>query len=68
MLNNGSNMLDEILEVRKMSRNVKGIRFDYRSMSKETKFPTNKFVPLEKKTDFLIVDYMSQQSARHMYH
>ena len=33
MLNNDSDMLDEILE-EKMSRNMKGIRFDYNSMNK----------------------------------
>lgn len=67
MLNNGSNMLDEILEVRKMFRNVIGIGFYYNSMTKETKVSTKKFVPPEKKTEFLMVDHMPQQTARHMY-
>lgn len=51
--------MDEILEVEKMSRNVKGIWFDYNSMSKETKVPTKKFVPPEKKIEFMMVDHMS---------
>lgn len=61
MLNNGSNMLYEILEVGKMSRNMKGIGFDYNSMNKEINIHTKKFVPSEKKIDFLMVDHMSQK-------
>lgn len=60
MLKHGSNMLDEIQEVRKISTNVKGIVFDYSSMSKEIKFLTKKFVPPEKKIEFLMEDHMSQ--------
>lgn len=36
-------------------------------MIKETKYPIKKFVPLGKKIEFLMVDHMSQQPARHMY-
>lgn len=46
MLNNGSNMLDDILEIREK----KTIWFDYNSMNKKVKFPTNKFVAPKKKT------------------
>lgn len=67
MLNNGSKALDEILEVGNMSNDVKGIGFDYNSMSKEAKFPTKKFSPLKKKTKVLILDHMSQHPAQHMY-
>lgn len=67
MFNNGSNMLDEILEVGKMSRNVKEIGFDYRSISKKSKVPTKKFVPPEKKIEFLMGNHMSQQHVQHMY-
>lgn len=59
MLNNGSNMLDEILEIREK----KDTRFYYSSMNKKVKFPTKKFVSLEKKTKFLMKDYMSQHPA-----
>lgn len=45
MLNNGLDMLDEILEVGKISKNMEGIRFDYNSMNKGIKIPTKKFVP-----------------------
>lgn len=67
MLHKGSNMLDEILEVGKMYRNVKGIWFDCRSMGKDSKVPTNMFVLPEKITEFMMEDHMSQQLARHMY-
>lgn len=35
MLNNGLNMLDEILQVRKGSRNFKGVGFDFQSLKKQ---------------------------------
>lgn len=59
--------MDEILEVGKICRNLKGIGFEYNSMSQETKVPIKNFVPLMKKTEFLMVDHMSQQPTRHMY-
>lgn len=67
MLNNGSDMLDEILEVEKMSRSIKGIGFDYNFMNKGIEIHTKKFVYLEKKTEFLMKDHMSQHPAQHMY-
>lgn len=63
MLNNGSDMLDEILEIGNMSRNLKGIGFDLMSRSKkDTNYP-NKSVPSKIKTEFQIVDHMSQYHA-----
>lgn len=44
MLNSGSNMLDEILEIGEK----KAIGFDYSSMNKKVKFPNKKFVAPEK--------------------
>lgn len=49
MLNNGYDMLYEILEVGEKSRNMKAIRFDYSSMNKKIKILTKKFVSPEKK-------------------
>jgi len=60
MLNNGYNVLDEILQVGKTSGNMKGIGFDYGTMNKEIKIPTKKFVSPEKKTEFVMLDHMSQ--------
>lgn len=57
-LKNGSNMIDEILEVGQMSRNMKG--------KKNEKIPPKKLVLLEKKTKFLMVDHMSQHRYQHV--
>lgn len=54
-LNNGWDMLDEILEVGKMSKNMKAIGFDYNFMNKEVEIPTKKFVPQMKKNQFLML-------------
>lgn len=48
MLNNGSDMLDEILEIGEK----KFVGFDYSSMNKKVKVPTKKFVDAEKKQSF----------------
>lgn len=56
MLNNDSDMLDEILEIVEK----KTIEFDYSSMNKNVKFPT-------KKIGFQMLDHMSQHRARHVY-
>jgi len=40
ILNNGSNVLDEILRVGKTFGNMKGVGFDYGTMNKEIKIPT----------------------------
>lgn len=52
ILDNGSDMLDEILKVGKMSKNLKGIGFDPMSTSKkDTKHP-KKYVPPKNKSEF----------------
>ncbi len=66
MLNNGSNVLDEILQVGKSSGNMKGIGFDYGIVNKEIKISTKKFVSPEKKTEFVMLDHMSQHPVRHL--
>lgn len=63
MLNCGSDILDEILGVRKVARDMKGIGFDYNSMNEKE----NKFVPLEQKTEFEMINYMSKQHAQRYY-
>lgn len=55
MLNNGSDILDEILEIREK----KAIGVDYSSMNKKVKFPSKRVVAPEKKSRFLIKDHMS---------
>jgi hypothetical protein len=65
MLNNGSNVLDEILQG-KTSGNMKGIDFNYGTVNKEIKIPTKKFVSPEKKTWLVMLDHMPQHPVRHM--
>lgn len=59
MLNNGSNMLDEILDVGKMSINMKGIGFEPTSMNNNDKTQPKKFVPPKNKTEFQMLDHMA---------
>ncbi|KAK2359745.1 hypothetical protein QL285_085090 [Trifolium repens] len=66
MLNNGSNVLDEILQAGKTSGNMKGIGFDNGTMNNEIKIPTKKFVSPVKKTEFIMLDHMSQHPTRHL--
>lgn len=59
MMNNGPNMLDEILKVGKMSKNMKGIGFGPRSMSKKDKTQPKTFVPYKNKNKFQMLDHMA---------
>lgn len=45
-------MLDEVLEVGKISRNIKGIGFDHKPTNKKDKNISKIFAPLENKTKF----------------
>jgi hypothetical protein len=56
MLNNGSN---EILEVGKMSRDMKGIWFENNNMIKENKTTPKKVVPPKKKIECQMSDHKS---------
>lgn len=56
MLNNGSSMLGEILEVGKIFRSIKGI--DFESNLDKVVLPNNKTK---------LMDYMSQHHAQHVY-
>jgi hypothetical protein len=66
MLNNGSNVLAEILQVGKTFGNMKGIGFDYDTVNKEIKILIKKFVPFEKKTEFVMLDHMPQLPFQHL--
>lgn len=55
MLNNGYDMLDEILDIREN----KTIGLEYSSMNKKVKFSTKKFVTPENKIEFLMKNHMS---------
>src|ERR1044072_3111196 len=73
MLNNGSNILDEILKDGKKGRSMKWIGFDYKSTSEEGKNTAKMFVSPEKQTEFLkqtefqMSDNKSQQVVQHVY-
>lgn len=67
MLNNGFNMLYEIFQVRKMSRNVKGIGFEPMSVNKKDKTQPKKFVPSKNKSEFYMLDHMAKQPANNVY-
>jgi len=58
MLNNGSNVLDERLQVGKSSGNMKGIGFDYETVNKEIKISTKKYVPPKRKAELVMLDHM----------
>ncbi|XP_057444753.1 uncharacterized protein LOC130736999 [Lotus japonicus] len=73
MLNNGSDMLDEILkETRKQGRSLKGIGFDYKTANKEGHKSPKKFVSAVKQSEFnkpiikLMSDPMSQHVPQHV--
>jgi len=54
------------MQVGKTSGDMKGIGFDYGTVNKEIKIPTKKFVPPKKKTEFVMLDHMSQHPVRHL--
>ena len=56
MISNNLDMLDDVWE-----ENMKVVGCDYNSMNKKIK------VPPKKKTEFQMVDHMSQHDAQHLY-
>jgi len=66
MLNNDSNMLDEILQVGKGSGNLKGIGFNYQSLKKQGTTSVTKFVLTESKFEFAMSDQMSRHLVQHL--
>jgi len=65
MLNNWSDMLDEILQVGKRTGNLKGIWFNYQSLNKLGKTPVTKFIPSKKEYELTMLDQMLQHPSRH---
>jgi len=54
MLNNGSDMLEEIIQVGKGFGNLKGVGFNYQSLNRQGETSVTKFVPLERKFEFVM--------------
>lgn len=67
MLNNGSNMLDEIFKFGENSRNMKDVGFEYSFMNKKIKILTKKLVSPKKKIEFMMKDHMFQHPNQHVY-
>jgi hypothetical protein len=65
MLKNGSNMLDEILQVGKEAGNLKGIGFNYQYQNKQGKALVTKFIPPERKYKPMMSDQMLQHPSGH---
>lgn len=63
MLNSCSKTLNEILGVGKTTRDMKRVKFNYGSLSSKIKF-----VPLTKKTKFIMSKYKSQHLTQHHSH
>ena len=58
ILTNGSDMLDEILQVGKRAGNLKGINFNFKYLNKQGKTPVTKFIPSERKYELTMSDQM----------
>ncbi|XP_057452420.1 uncharacterized protein LOC130744244 [Lotus japonicus] len=67
MLNRRSDVLDQILETGKMAKDMKGIGYGLEPTSEEGSKYENKFVPLEKRTEFKVTNQMFQQGVKHVY-
>ncbi|KAK2402989.1 gag-protease polyprotein [Trifolium repens] len=66
MLNKGSDTLDELLEVGKMTRDMGGLGFD-RCSKKEVKSAPEKMIPPMKKSQYQMSNHMSQHPVQHKY-
>ncbi|KAK2436489.1 hypothetical protein QL285_021481 [Trifolium repens] len=64
MLNKGSDILDELLEVGKMTRDIGGLGFDHCS-KKEVKSAPEKMIPPMKKSQYQMSNNMSQYPVQH---
>src|ERR1044072_3458123 len=73
MLNNGSNVLDEILKARKKGRSMKDIGFDYKSTNQEGRNTRKSCVASERETEFKkqieyqVSDKKSQHPVQHVH-
>jgi len=64
MLNAGSDMLDEILQLAKDSGNLTGVGFNYPSINKQGGISMAIFVSPESQTEFVMLDQMSQHPVQ----
>ena len=66
MLKNGLNMLDDILKVMKGYRNLKGVGFNFQSLKKQVRTSVTEFIPPKSKSEFAMLDQMSQHPIQHL--
>ena len=64
MLNNCSDMLNEILQIGKGSGNLTGVGFNYQFLNKQGRVLKAKFVSPESKIEFVMSNQMSQHHVR----
>lgn len=65
MLNNGSDVLDEVLQVGKVARDLRGIGFNYQSLNKQGETLVTNFIPPKRKLEPMMSNQLSQHHARH---
>ena len=63
MLNNGSDVLDEILQIREGGRRFTGIGFNYQSLNNQRKTPVTKFIHTKVKDELIMSDKMLQHPS-----
>ena len=64
MLNNGSDVLDEILQIGERGGRFTSIGFNYQFLNNKRKPPVTKFVSVEVKDESTMADQMLQHSSR----
>ena len=65
MLNNGSTVLDEILQTEKNAENVRGLGYAYQTVKNRGENPEVKFVPPKKEQEKDMSNHMFQHHQRH---
>lgn len=66
MLNNGSDVLDEVLQVGKVVGDLKGIGFNHQPLNKQGETPVTNYFPPKRKLEHMMSNHLSQNCARHM--
>lgn len=65
MMNKGSNVLDEVLQIRKVAGDLTGIGFDYKSMDKQGESSMTNHVLHKREPKLVISKHLTQHHATH---
>ncbi|XP_050920063.1 uncharacterized protein LOC127137667 [Lathyrus oleraceus] len=65
MMNKGSNVLDEVLQVGKVVGDLRGIDFNYQNLEKEEESSITKFVLPKREPELVMSKHLTQHSASH---